>query len=534
MLLELRDYQVRAHDMLCEWMEKNDGNPCVVMPTGSGKSHTIAYFIKWGLQNWPETRILMLTGDKRLIAQNAEKMRSHWPNAPMGIYCASLKKRQLGDPITFGSIQSLINKLDDIGYIDIIIVDECDMINHKDEGQYRKLINHLKNINQHLRVVGYTATPYRMGHGLITDKPALFDAILEPTSIEELIFKGYLTPLRSKSPQKHIDVSGVAKRGGEYIEKDLQEATDTDDNNIAVVDEVIKWATDTYTKWLGFAAGIDHAEHLNALILERGVKSAVVSSRQSDNENNQILKDYHEGKITCVLNANMLTVGFDEPNIDLIFDVAATMSARLYVQKAGRGTRLKDHIDHCLFLDFVGNVETHGPITAVKPPLKKGEKGAGEAPQKVCEHCHEIVASATKICPACGTPFPEPKKEDLYLRNDDIMGIEPDIMQVESWNWEKFTSRKTGKEMLKCSFYGDAISDPIISCYHVVWHEGFAGSKARREVSQIANRCGVEFIWDDVTDLEALANELNQGQIPATIEYKKDGNFYSILRREWG
>ena len=155
----------------------------MVMPTGSGKSHVIAALCKDALQTWPETRILMLTHVKELIEQNAEKMRLHWPGAPLGIYSASVGKRQLGEPITFAGIQSVRDKAKQIGHIDLIVIDECHLVNHKDEGGYRKLIGELTAINPAVRIIGYSATPYRLGHGLITDKPALFDDLIEPVSI---------------------------------------------------------------------------------------------------------------------------------------------------------------------------------------------------------------------------------------------------------------------------------------------------------------------------------------------------------------
>ena len=108
--MQLREYQSKSIKMLYAWMEKNQGHPCVVMPTGSGKSHVIAALCKNALQNWPETRILMLSHVKELIVQNAEKMREHWPNAPLGIYSAGIGKRQLGEPITFAGIQSVRDK----------------------------------------------------------------------------------------------------------------------------------------------------------------------------------------------------------------------------------------------------------------------------------------------------------------------------------------------------------------------------------------------------------------------------------------
>jgi hypothetical protein len=121
----LRPYQQRAINQLYDWMQNNDGHPCLVLPTGSGKSHIIAELCREAVQNWPETRILMLTHVKELIEQNAAKLRSCWPNAPMGIYSASIGKRQLGEPITFAGIQSIRDKAKRVGHVDLIIIDEC-------------------------------------------------------------------------------------------------------------------------------------------------------------------------------------------------------------------------------------------------------------------------------------------------------------------------------------------------------------------------------------------------------------------------
>jgi len=116
--MQLRDYQRRSIDQLYAWFSAgNAGNPCIVLPTGSGKSHIIAVLCKEALQNWPETRILMLASQKELLEQNAEKLRQHWPGAPMGIYSAGIGKRQLGEPITFAGIQSVRNEVevDEVG-----------------------------------------------------------------------------------------------------------------------------------------------------------------------------------------------------------------------------------------------------------------------------------------------------------------------------------------------------------------------------------------------------------------------------------
>lgn len=525
----LRDYQRRAIDSVYKWFEEgHDGNPCLVLPTGSGKSHIVAAFCKEALQNWPDTRILMLTHVKEILEQNAEKMRLHWRGAPLGIYSAGLGAKQLGEPITFAGIQSIRKKANQVGHIDLCIIDECHLVSHKDEGGYRTFIADLKAINPALRVVGLTATPYRLGHGLITDKPALFDALIEPVTIEELIHKGYLSTLQSKLTKAMLDTSGVKKRGGEFIESELQAAVDTYKNNLRVVREVIDLAGDRKA-WLFFCAGVQHAENVAAVLQAHGVPAACVTGETPKAERRKLLNDFKAGHLRALTNANVLTTGFDYPDIDLIAMLRPTMSASLYVQMAGRGMRVKSHTDHCLVLDFAGVVQAHGPITAVEPPKRKGE-GNGEAPVKVCDNCNELVAISARFCPTCEAPFPEPAEKKLELRHDDIMGLEAQEMALTGWNWRKHTSKASGKEMLAVSYYG-GLSDPSVVEYLPVLHEGYAGHKAMNTIATIAELAGVAFTG--ANSLDEWAERLNAGKQPTSIKYRRDGKYYRVVRRSW-
>jgi len=526
----LRDYQQRTIDQLYAWFEAgNEGNPCLVLPTGSGKSHIIAALCKDALQSWPETRILMLTHVKELIAQNAEKMRQHWPNAPMGIYSAGLGRKDLGEPITFAGIQSVRTKASQIGHVDLVIIDECHLIGHKDEGGYRTLLSDIYQTNPNVRVIGLTATPYRLGHGYITDKPAIFDALIEPVSIEELIFKGYLSTLRSKLTVTKLEVDGVHKRGGEYIEAELQAAVDTKDKNAKVVREIINLSTERKS-WLIFCAGVQHAQHIKDALVAQGIVAECVTGETPSNERDRILKEFKAGRIQALTNANVLTTGFDAPGIDLIAMLRPTMSPGLYVQMAGRGLRIAEGKTDCLVLDFAGVVEQHGPITAVRPPPKKGDR-VGEAPVKVCDNCQEICHLSVRVCLACGTPFPEPVRPALKLSNLDIMGVEGTDLDVTAWTWRKHLSRASGKEMLSLTYYG-GLSDPPVTEYLAVTHDGYAGEKSRRLLSDIAYKAQVALDYR-ATDLHDMAQQLTEGQPPSQIEFKREGKFFTILKRSW-
>ena len=187
--------------------------------------------------------------------------------------------------------------------------------------------------------------------------------------------------------------------------------------------------------------------------------------------------------------------------------------------------------EDCLVLDFAGVIQTHGPITAVQPP-KKGGSGDGEAPVKVCDSCGELVHISAIACPACGALFPEPVKKSMTLRNDDIMGIEGTDMAVQSWMWKKHTSRASGKEMLAVTYYG-GLSDPPVTEYLPVLHEGYAGTKAMRQLYEYAMQAGIVEGGLNVQNLQDMADNMSNANAPATIEFIKSGKFFRVLNRSW-
>jgi DNA repair protein RadD len=134
----------------------------------------------------------------------------------------------------------------------LCIIDEVHAVSTAESGIYRKLISDLLEINPAMRIVGLSASPYRLGQGLITEGPtAIFSEILEPVSIEELVFKTHLVPLRSKITRHKLDTDGLHKRQGEYIASEMEAKFNTDDHNSAVVQEIINKAS-SRAHWLIF------------------------------------------------------------------------------------------------------------------------------------------------------------------------------------------------------------------------------------------------------------------------------------------
>ena len=122
------------------------------------------------------------------------------------------------------------------------------------------------------------------------------------------------------------------------------------------------------------------------------------------------LKRFKSGELKYLSNVNVLTTGFDAPNVDCVVLLRATLSPGLYVQMCGRGFRLHASKEDCLILDYGDNITRHGPVDAIQIKNKRPTT-AGEAPVKECPDCHEIVGAGLTECSECGFEFPPPDKD---------------------------------------------------------------------------------------------------------------------------
>lgn len=551
-MFQLREYQQRAVDELYKWFRNhNTGNPVLQLPTGAGKSFCIAKLC----MDASNYRVLMVTHQSELVQQNAEKLRLAWPNAPMGICCASLGRRQLDQPITFGTIGSLINHTDSLGKQDLVLVDECHRISCSHDTMYRKLIKQLKDNNPKLRVIGLTATPYRLGQGYITNgENALFDDIIDPVNILHLMNLGYLCELRSKSTDTKLDTAGVHKRGGEFVKKELNEAVNNTLTNKEAVQEIIKRGNDRRS-WIVFCSGVKHAMSVRDDLVKHGIKAECLTGKTKKADRNRILKEFKGGQIRCVTNCDVLTTGFDHTGIDLVALMRPTMSASLYVQMVGRGLRVDEDKQDCLVLDFAGNIERHGPITMVTPVTPRDKKEKGDAPVKECPAvidvngnmlgdssdvdsveniimagghlCRELVHASVMTCPSCGYKFPKPTKH-YSLSKEDIMGLEDKTIDVKAWSWRRHVSKRSEKEMLVVNYIPADLSKDNVVEYVCLGYKGYAGVKAKAKIDKLSNHTVT-----DIGDLRDVADYMNTLPCPNTLTYAMQNGFYNVKDYKW-
>lgn len=517
----LRPYQQRAVDSVWKYFEKKSGNPLIAMPTGTGKSHVIGGFLQSVYQSYPNQRIMVLTHVKELIVQNHEKLIKMWPTAPAGIFSAGLNRKDLYCSITFAGIASVAKKAHTFGHIDLVIIDEAHLVSPAQNTSYLRFLADLKSHNPFLKVIGLTATPYRLGQGLLTDEGGIFtDTCYDITGVEDfnrLIYDGYILPLIPKRTDFELDVDGVHMRGGEFIQKELQFAVDKFEITERAIKEAIEHGINRAC-WLVFAAGIEHAIHTAEMLCSMGITAKAVHGGNkeypmSNTDRAEAIRDHKKGDLQCLVNNNVLTTGFDNPLIDLIISLRPTSSPGLWVQMLGRGTRpvYAEGFDlstvegrlasigasqkqNCLVLDFGANTFRLGPINDPVIPNPKSKK-KGVAPVKLCETCDTYNHASVKFCINCNQEFFFTTKLESHVSNEDL--IKADAPIVECFNVDHITysihSKKGAPNMMKVTY-----------CCGFELYTEYLGFEHNTYISNKANRW-----WKERTD---------STQVPATTK----------------
>ena len=380
MAFTLRSYQQDAVQATIQHFRQSDESAVIVLPTGAGKSLVIAE-----LARLAKRKILVLAHVKELVEQNHAKYESYGLNA--SIYSAGLKQKSTSEQVTFASIQSVARHLDAFSEAySLVIIDECHRVSgevdeklkdasgdkqtntSKNESQYLQLIRKLKQHNAGLKVLGLTATPYRLGIGWIyryhyhgysrADDARPFSHCIFELPLNYMIKHGYLTPPNVVDAAiTHYDFSSLsANSNGHYNEREVNELLSRYPRVTQGIIEQVKTLANGSPPRQGvmiFAASVNHAKEITGYLDES--KTALITGDTSHQERNDLISRFKSRELTFLVNVAVLTTGFDAPHVDMIAILRPTESVSLYQQMVGRGLRLSEGKTDCLVIDYAGN-----------------------------------------------------------------------------------------------------------------------------------------------------------------------------------
>lgn len=383
----LRPYQLEAVAATLNHFRRSQQPAVIVLPTGAGKSLVIAE-----LARLARGRVLVLAHVKELVAQNHSKYCALGLEAD--IFAAGLARKESQSKVVFGSVQSVARNLPlfDSAF-SLLIVDECHRIGDDENSQYQQILTHLRQHNPQLRLLGLTATPYRLGkgwiyrfhyHGMVRgDERALFHDCIYELPLRYMIKHGFLVPPeRLDMPVVQYDFSRLsAQANGLFSEADLnRELKQQKRITPHIISQIVEFAADRKGVMI-FAATVEHAKEVLSLLPEG---KALVSAETPGPERDALINAFKQQQIKYLVNVAVLTTGFDAPHVDLIAILRPTESVSLYQQIVGRGLRLCEGKSDCLILDYAGN-----PHDLFTPEVGAPKGKSDNQPVQV-------------FCPACG------------------------------------------------------------------------------------------------------------------------------------
>lgn len=377
----LRPYQQEAVDATLNHFRKSDESAVIVLPTGAGKSLVIAE-----LARLARRKILVLTHVKELVEQNHAKYQSYGLSG--GIFAAGLKRKENHHQVTFASVQSVAANLDQFrNEYSLVIIDECHRVSGEETSQYQRIIELLRQQNDSLKVLGLTATPYRLAMGWIyryhyrgfvrgsddeQDKP--FRHCIYELPLSYMINRGYLTrPELVNAAVAQYDFSTLTQdRFGEYAEKDVNQLLSKHQRvTRAIIEQVMEMAAERQGVMI-FAATVQHAQEIAGYLPEQ--ETALVTGATDLRDRDQLIQRFKQRQLKYLVNVSVLTTGFDAPHVDLIAILRPTQSVSLYQQIVGRGLRLDEGKRDCLVIDYAGNhVNLHHPEVGEPKPNPDSE-----------------------------------------------------------------------------------------------------------------------------------------------------------------
>jgi len=426
--MQLRKYQREMIDASMQSFRAGNNFTLIQAPTGSGKTVYASGLFKECIAEW-NIRCLFLCNIGALILQTYEKLLRICPelDGKVGIYSAGVQAKKEQKQVTIGTIQSM--RPEDMDSYNLVIVDEVHNLPFKNEdSMFGRLLLAMIDRNPRCRVLGLTATPYRLAGGyLYGNEPRhWFDSLAYERTIDDMIAEGYLSKFRykvtvgAKAKRLKKDLTGLGRSGGEYNNRELTEVM-TKSFHL----ESAKKAVDDHAKdrrsIVVFCCSIAHAEKMAEVF-----DGVCVHSKMSKDQQRENLEAFTSGAVRVMANMGMLTTGFDHPPIDCIVMARPTLSPALLVQCCGRGLRLHDGKKDCLILDMGGNYDRHGLFTDPKIKVEGDEKKKKEAVDrlKICPECGELFEEKPKECEFCGFDFAEADQVEWLQEQQKMREIE--------------------------------------------------------------------------------------------------------------
>jgi len=414
--MTLRPYQQESHDAIMSWVKTSRSPCCIEAATGAGKSHIIAAVAESINRMSGGKHILCLAPSAELVVQNADKYKL--TGAKASIFSASAGQKSLRYPVVFGTPVTVSNAISRFGnQFAAVIIDEC----HGLTPTVKSIIDAMRDANENLRVIGLSATPYRMNTGYVFNKwpdgtpvaewqtkAPYFAACVHRIRATELIEAGYLTrPYVSETGGEAYETMAMEiNTTGKFNASDVDRAYHGHGRKTSlIVADIVTRSADRKGVMI-FAATVQHAQEVMASLPSN--MSALVTGETPKVTRDAILRCFKAHQVKYLVNVSVLTTGFDAPHVDVVALLRATESVGLLQQIIGRGLRWDAGKNDCMILDYAQNIERHCPDGDIFNPKIKVSVSGGE------------MSELKAVCPLC-------EAENTFAARPNFDGYQIDI-----------------------------------------------------------------------------------------------------------
>ncbi|OHD25748.1 MAG: hypothetical protein A2Y34_05475 [Spirochaetes bacterium GWC1_27_15] len=347
MSYKLRPYQIESVEAVKDLQPNYNG----ILSLGTGTGKTV---IMSAIANETIGRVLIVVQSSELRDQTKEKLLN--TNSELDVGCVQASLDQVSSKVVIATRQSLthskstrLERMSEHGDFELVFFDEC----HSAVGQIKKIVDKL---NPNIKVIGLTATPFN------DDMTKVFHGKIYEKQILEMIKNNYLCEPKAIYVHSDVDLSNVKTIAGEFNQRQLEDAVNTDNRNDIIVDAYLKYANNRKST-IVFATGIAHARDICQKFKDKDIVCDYVDSTIEDKQRELVINNFKSGKLPVIVNVGVLTTGFDYEPTDCIIMSRPTKSKILYTQIIGRGLRTYEGKENCLVIDVVDIVRKHDLMT---------------------------------------------------------------------------------------------------------------------------------------------------------------------------
>jgi len=399
--MQLRPYQQQAVDAATSWMKQRLEPALLELATGAGKSWICAAIAHW-LTERTGKKVLCLQPSKELTEQNHEKYLATGNTA--SIFSAAAGSKCMRHNVVYGTPGTVKNSISRFGdAFTAVIIDEA----HGITPTIKFIIEKMREKNPRVRVIGMTATPYRLNTGYIYQydtsgqhvgedcaKEPYFNKLLYSIDTDELIDMGFLTPAHADPDIADNYAAGNMQLNsrGQFNAKEMEQVFEGKGRLTSqIVADVVTHAANRRGVML-FAATVQHAKEILQSLPVGNARMLGGDINMKKPEREKLVSDFKRQEFKYIVSVATLTTGFDAPHVDLVAILRPTESPGLLQQIIGRGLRLHDGKEDCLVLDYAENIDRHKLQEGLFTPEVKVSGGAsgGKMIDAKCGECGYI------------------------------------------------------------------------------------------------------------------------------------------------